>query len=89
MKKNKKTTSALVAAAFSGLLFAGATGCAANDSATGATEKAQNSCSGKNSCKGESGCNGKSSCEGKASCEGKSSCKSGNECKAGGSCKGV
>ena len=75
---HKKTTSTILAAAVTGLLMGGATGCKSTskaDSATSRAMPAKHACKGMNACKGQGGCkSGDNGCAGKNSCKGKGGC---------------
>ena len=98
----KKPTSTILAAAVTGLLMGGTTGCSkepvdkpSNEKPAAGAEK--HACHGLNSCKAKGGCGveGKHSCRGKNECKNqggcptvpKHDCATKNECKNQGGCK--
>jgi hypothetical protein len=71
---------ALLAAAVTGIMFAGATPAfadGAKDGKSGSSDAPdKHSCKGKNACKGQGGCKSdKNSCKGQNACKGKGGCK--------------
>ena len=94
----KKSTSTILAAAVTGLLMGGTTGCKQTQGSTTSksAEIEKHACKHLNSCRGQGGCGveGKHSCRGNNACKGqggcptieKHGCKGQNECAKQGGC---
>jgi hypothetical protein len=93
----KKPSSTILAAAVTGLLMGGATGCASTGNGMTASVPAdieKHICAGKNSCRNQGGCKSQGGCMAKNDCAGKGgcatvkrhSCAGKNECAGKGGC---
>ena len=74
----KKSSSAILTAAVSGLLLGGLTSCKSTDTETTTSQPAgaaKHACAGQNACAGQGGCkSGDQGCAGKNTCSGKGGC---------------